>query len=496
MSLYIVSIGGTGAKCVESIIHLAAAGLFGNEKIQILFIDPDESNGNLTRTRETLTTYQACRRAVVESGAAAASWMQPSIEALEVWSPFSGSINKSLGAYFNYESYAFNSPGLGHLFDVLYTPGEREAELDVGFRGRPAIGSAIMSQVKLDNTSQEPWRSLLQRIELDLGVGGGTPRIFICGSIFGGTGASGFPTIGRLLKNKLERSGMSSVKIGGLLMLPYFQFSVPADQDPGAIYARPEQFLLNTEAALRYYQAQPIFDSIYLLGDQEPASVPQFSVGKNTQKNDPHFIELYAALAARHFISQQELQPVVLLSRQSDQRVTWDDIPDKAVVKPSLANAVRFAYLWAANLSPELKDGKGNIKNFQKAAPWFTRFFKPQVLFNRSALPDLNDELQQDILQCIDSWALSFLRWVSLIHGTGGTSRSIQLFRHSFLLNGNGEVPKVTENFPKLVLGADNLEQSKDVTPQAIKEKLMSVSPDPAPGVAGLATALYSLCKP
>ena len=32
MSLYIVSIGGTGAKCVESIIHLAAAGLFGKEK--------------------------------------------------------------------------------------------------------------------------------------------------------------------------------------------------------------------------------------------------------------------------------------------------------------------------------------------------------------------------------------------------------------------------------------------------------------------------------
>ncbi|WP_404785086.1 hypothetical protein [Altericista sp. CCNU0014] len=497
MSLYIVSIGGTGAKCVESIIHLAAAGLLGTEKIQVLFIDPDESNGNLTRARETLATYQACRRAIAQS-TRPTSWMQAPIESLEVWSPFSGSLNKSLGSYFNYESYAFNSPGLGHLFDVLYTQGERDAELDVGFRGRPAIGSAIMSQVKLDTTSQEPWRSLLQSIELDLGAGGGSPRLFICGSIFGGTGASGFPTIGRLLKNKLERSGMSDrVKIGGLLMLPYFQFSVPVEQDPGAIYARPEQFLLNTEAALRYYQAQPIFDSIYLLGDREPASVAQFSIGKNTQRNDPHFIELYAALAARHFLAQTELEPVVLLSRQNDQQVTWDDIPDKAVVKPTLANAVRFAYLWAANLSPELNAGKGNIKNFQKAAPWFSRFFKPQGLFlGGRGMPDLNDEVEQDTLQCINAWCVSFLRWVSLIHGSGGSNRSIQLFRHALLVDANGNVPPVTENFPKLVLGSDNLEQSRDATPQAIKEKLMAIAPDPPPGVAGLATTLYSLCKP
>jgi Tubulin like len=499
MSLYIVSIGGTGAKCVESIIHLAAAGLFGKEKIQVLFIDPDESNGNLTRTRETLATYQAGRRAVSGSGSEL-PWMQTPIEALEVWSPFSGSLNKSLGSYFNYESYAFNSPGLGHLFDILYTPGEREAGLDVGFRGRPAIGSAIMSQVKLNSTSQEPWRSLLQSIELDLGVGGGgsKTRIFICGSIFGGTGASGFPTIGRLLKNKLEKSGMSSsVKIGGLLMLPYFQFSVPANQDPGAIYARPEQFLLNTEAALRYYQAQPIFDSIYLLGDQEPASVSEFSIGKNTQRNDPHFIELYAALAARDFVAQEEMQPVVLLSRQDDQRVTWDDIPDKAVVKPNFANAVRFAYLWVVNLSPELNAGKSNIKNFQKAAPWFSRFFKPQGLFlGGRGMPDLNDELEQDTIQCINGWCQSFLRWVSLIHGSGGSNRSIQLFRQNLLMDSNRGIPQVTENFPKLVLGADNLEQSRDVTPQAIKERLVTLTPDPPTGVAGLATTLYLLCKP
>ena len=60
----------------------------------------------------------------------------------------------------------------------------------------------------------------------------------------------------------------------------------------------------------------------------------------------------------------------------------------------------------------------------------------------------------------------------------------------------SGDVLQVTENFPKLVLGADNLEQSKDVTPQAIKEKLITVMPEPPTGVSGLAATLYGLCKP
>jgi hypothetical protein len=495
MSLYVVSIGGTGARCVEAMIHLAAAGLFDKEKIQILFIDPDESNGNLTRTRETLKTYQDCRTAIAQSGTPT-PWMQTPIEALEVWSPFHGSINKSLGSYFNYESYQFNNPALGHLFDVLYTAGERDAELDVGFRGRPAIGSAIMSQVKLDTSSQEPWRTLIQDIEQELNFGK-FPRIFICGSIFGGTGASGFPTIGRLLKNKLERSGLGDrVKIGGLLMLPYFQFSVPAEQDPGAIYARPEQFLLNTEAALRYYQAQPIFNSIYLLGDQEPAAISQFSIGKNTQKNDPHFIELYAALAARHFLLQAETEPVVLLSRKEEQQVTWDDIPDKAAVKTNLSNAVRFAFLWTANLVPELNRGKSNIGDFQKFAPWFSRFFKPKGLFvGGRGLPDLNDEGQQDTIQKMNAWSVSFLRWIWWIHNSGGNSRSIQLFRHTLFIEKEGQVRQNMDDFPRLVIGADRLEQAKEATPQSLKEQLATQS-DPQPGVAGLATALYSLCKP
>ncbi|MGB8698835.1 MAG: hypothetical protein WCD18_05405 [Thermosynechococcaceae cyanobacterium] len=495
MSLYIVAIGGTGARCVEALIHLAAAGLLTQDRIQVLFIDPDESNGNLTRTRNTLKLYQDCRALVIDS-AVATPWLQTPIESLEVWSPFQDGGNKTLGTFFNYESYRHNNTTLGHLFDVLYTKGERDAELDVGFRGRPAIGAAIMSQVRLERGGRDVWSQLIQNIELDLGQGK-FPRVFLCGSIFGGTGASGFPTIGRLLKNRLDQAKASDrVKLGGLLMLPYFQFSVPPGQDPGDIYARPEQFLLNTEAALRYYQIQGIFKSIYLLGDQDPATIKNFSIGKNNQQNDPHFIELYAALAVRHFFLSEETAPVVLLSRRTAQQITWDDVPDRTQVKTRLANTARFAFLWVANLEPELSQGKANIGEFQKLAPWFSKYFRPKGWFvSGKGLPDLNDDLQQEGIRAIHDWCVSFLQWLGTLHYSGGEVRNVQLFRANLFLDRNGQVLRTTEDFTRLVLGAEGLEQANTASPKALKEQL-ALQSNGAPGSVGLAAALYDLCKP
>ena len=301
MTLYIIAIGGTGARCVEAITQCAATGLFTEEPIKVVFVDADESNGNLSRTSETIKTYQECYELTKNN--AQIPWMKTPIELLSFRSPFSNSTNKTLGSFLNYNSYKNSHPALGHLFDVLYTKDERETPLDVGFRGRPAIGSAIISQVNFDETEQEPCATLIKLIRADLGTGKSV-HIFLCGSIFGGTGASGFPTIGRLLVNKLSRlEGCDRLKIGGLLMLPYFAFLVPNEQDNNSIYARADQFLLNTESALRYYvnEAQSTFDAVYMLGNQNPSNV-KFSIGKNSQCNEPHFIELYAALAAKHFL--------------------------------------------------------------------------------------------------------------------------------------------------------------------------------------------------
>ena len=427
MALYILAIGGTGAKCVESITHLAAAGLFDKEPIRVLFIDPDESNGNLSRSIDTLRLYKSLSEKL--GNHPEFSWLRSPIDYFDTWSPFGDLSNESLARFFNTEVCKFHAPELGHLFDILYTKSEQEAKLDIGFRGRPALGAAVMSQLDLDLLNQEPWSKLISDITIDI-KSGNKPTIFLCGSIFGGTGASGFPTIGRLLANKFENeSRQNQVKLGGLLMLPYFSFPFAPD-DKSQVYANPEYFSLNTRAALDYYatQAKEVFDLIYMLGYPELAKLDEFQPGKNTQKNPSHFIEVYAALAARHFywLDFDKQRPkkgsLALFSVHQPKIISWDDIPDipdisdlpsiphSAKVRDLLTKATRFSRLWKKEFSqlPEDFETAGGAKQFRQRNPWFVTFFPDNSCQKWSKLPSTDVEL----IKIIDSWAEQYSKWI------------------------------------------------------------------------------------
>ncbi len=506
-SLYVIGIGGTGAKCLEAIIQAAAVGLFTDGPIKVLFVDADETNGNLERARRSLSLYQGCYQHL-KGEQRQCAWMQTPITSYlpDIWSPFGKtSLNKNLDSFYGYNNLTQNHPELGNLFNVLFTSEERKADLDVGFRGRPAIGAAIMSQLDLDNLQDEPWASFIQQIKTDAGTGK-SPKIFLCGSIFGGTGAAGLPTLGRLLHNKLgedKENVRAKVKIACLFVLPYFGFSQPTGNEAtDEVYARADQFLLNTEAALRYYSDQhEAFDHIYLLGNQNFSNY-SFSLGKNTQRNEPHFIELYAALAARHFLlnAPDAKSTVILNSRQDKGQLVWSDLPEMTAVQQELVNGARFAYIWLTDFLPELRQAQKGISSFQKAAPWFVEFFRPSQGFlggfldkKGSSLPDFSDRLQQEALDDITAWCRDYLRWLYEMHNCDGDE--IQLFRYKTFANLN--TPSQAEYLSQLVMG-DSREQGlkQQDTVQQLKERLSTIElTPPNQGMAGLAKALYILCR-
>ncbi|MDH6059891.1 hypothetical protein NWP17_05480 [Chrysosporum bergii ANA360D] len=498
MSIYVIGIGGTGAKCIEGIIQIASIGLFGEETFNLLFVDADENNGNLERARNSLKIYQDCQNLGL---ADRHPWMKTKIHFLGLWSPFANtSVNKNLSSFFEYNVLKDDESALGNLFDVLYTSEERNANLDVGFRGRPAIGAAVMSQVKLDSLDHDAWGQLMSQLQKDTGAGK-RPKVFLCGSIFGGTGASGLPTIGRLIHNKLENLKIrTKIDIGCLFVLPYFGFT-PTGNNPETVYARSEQFLLNTEAALRYYgsQAQETFNSVYLLGNQNLSHVKVFSIGKNTQRNDPHFIELYAALAARQFLlnTNPEQKTVVLMNRENLSKLTWKDIPDRQAVNSELVNATRFAFVWLSNVAPELARAKEiGVRNFQKANSWFVKFFPDHFIFrnNQKQEIDFNDPEQQRAIDIITAWCQDYLRWLSLVHQCIG--ENIQLFNANYFNNSNPN----PQHLPDLIIGLgdsrDKTQKSRD-TVQRLKERLNpeNISIVPKLGILGLAKALYYVCR-
>src|SRR3954470_12785432 len=86
---YLIGIGGTGARVVEAVVHACAAGL-GPDELNIFLIDPDDGNGNLSRTKTLLTDYQRCRQAFTQRADDGVHLFHTRLETPEpfVWSIF------------------------------------------------------------------------------------------------------------------------------------------------------------------------------------------------------------------------------------------------------------------------------------------------------------------------------------------------------------------------------------------------------------------------
>ena len=57
MHHFIISIGGTGMRCLESFVHLCAMGMMDDCEIDILTLDTDAENGNRVRVEQLIDQY-------------------------------------------------------------------------------------------------------------------------------------------------------------------------------------------------------------------------------------------------------------------------------------------------------------------------------------------------------------------------------------------------------------------------------------------------------
>jgi len=491
MTLYIIAIGGTGGKIVEAVAHLAAAGIYSvsgsdnSENINVLFVDQDQANGNIAASKKTIDNYEKCSK--IFDGNNDLPLMQSKIEYLEEGLQSTSGENKVKLQEEFYHSYPENDR-VRNLFHVLYSSDERDDELGGGFHGRPAVGAAFITRVIGDRHNQSNWQKFIDKI-LAYVATGKAPRVFLCGSIFGGTGAAGFPTLGRLLLNKLQAEKLrNSVKVGGVLMLPYFQFTTSEQQkSPQAkICAKSEEFILRSEAALRYYATNKDlkFDRFYLLGTPGLTQVSNTEPEGSEQRNTPHFLELYAALALLDFLqignnnqNDNQRNQVFLISREKANAVTWSDIPDEDKVKKKLENAARFAFVWNYAIAHDLEyaiESKG-----PNVVPWSLKFF------DRAKLKSEHKQIEE-----IKNWCQDYLRWLAMIHSETG----VELFNIDYFVQDKAE--KTLKSDSKEVRNefSNLLKSSSSVLINNILERLPRMAKKIKPpngGVVRLAKALY-----
>ena len=408
MGYYAIGIGGTGAKCLESLIHLAAAGMMpdNNEKLHVLFVDPDKANGSLERAVRTLECYKIfSNNPQLEQP----DLLQTKIDSVAnpIFSPFDdGDDDKPrLEKYFDHASLKMAGDGAADLFEVLYSEKERATQLHEGFRGHPSIGAAVMAQTVLGGDG--PWKTFQMEVSKDL-----APKIFLAGSIFGGTGASGFPTIAKLIKIALDGKPINE-QIAGALILPYFTFIDAGGKN--ALKAKAEHFLMNTQAALEYYQRNSknlVYNAIYLMGDNSQLEVEKFALGGKEQQNAQHFVELYAALAAIHFFGNDgpadDGTQYFRLDR-SNNPLNWADMPDGdggVKIQSKLRQLYHFSVAYLDVYKPMLDDiGREQVNG--NDAPWYKDFFER----NQPNGISLNDARTEKSLDNVKDYCEDFLVW-------------------------------------------------------------------------------------
>ena len=422
MKNFIIGIGGTGAKCLEHLLHCCAAGL-GPEQLWAGMIDQDEANGNVSRTKILLSKYINLQNSLRNEGkndlGKDSKLLKTHITSNtdSVWLPLKGA-DPTLAQKIKYDML---KPEVRGLIDCLYDPEERNQNLSEGFRARPNIGAAAM----LASTANEDdpfWSQIYKAI--DAARGGEEVRVFIISSIFGGTGASGFPNIARRIKAvQKEKNVTSNFHLGGALMLPYFTYNVPDENMEGEIYAKPEEFLDQTKGALEYYsklfEYDKIFDQVYVTGWDPLSKLPNFKMGGNLQNNPPLFPELYAALGALKFFSKDNTisqnQEIFHIGKNTSNETMWSDVPNvsgKLNSKEKLAELIRFSFAYNFMYSPALTGTWSKIKKYDNES-WFKRLILKQTYNNDEKQCEIGHEHNQEIISLMKEYSQDVLTWIT-----------------------------------------------------------------------------------
>ena len=289
--VYVLAIGGSGARVLRSLVMLLAAGVEPNAKIIPLIIDPDSGAGNLSQTIELLKLYTQIREeAQVDNADPLVTFSTP-IEMLP-GAGYQVQLDQIAGTKFReYVDLGVAMSGSSQaLLRSLFSKDNLDLEMTIGFKGNPNIGSIVLGQFE-GSDAYKRFFSELQKGDIK------KKSIFIISSIFGGTGASGFPSLLKSLRSSTTL--VSQMRMGALSLLPYFNLENNASSaiDSATFYAK-------TRAALSYYTENIIknadIDDFYFIGDKSPNSYSN-SDGGQTQRNQAHLVELAGALSIIHF---------------------------------------------------------------------------------------------------------------------------------------------------------------------------------------------------
>lgn len=405
MGCYVLAVGGTGNKILESLVYCAAIDGFYTldgegvrrpiPEIHMLSVDVDSACGNTTRAKRAAEYYEDIRQAY-ESYPARHPGFHTAVLA-QRW-------NMNLSR----RAMSVDKLVEGHRRDkllsrTLFSRTESSLEYSEGFRGHPDLGVLFFSDLlnSLDRLRAEgqpdEMNNLMDRMQAEI-ARGEKVKLILCGSIFGGTGASGIPAIARFLRERF-RAGSDLFEIGAMLMLPYYKVPPSSQNEELEIVVKSSTFLDKARTALQYYgmegmirsgegDEKGVFDALYMLGLPMEAFITTriYSTGSQSQENDAHMLEWMATRCISHFFRTgfrgSEAHNIDCYYYQwHTPQLSWQSFDsEEELYRKGYTSLLKAAALFFAELYPSVvKCAAGDRRSCTRipyCAPYFSAFRK------------------------------------------------------------------------------------------------------------------------
>ena len=290
--LYLFAIGGTGSRVLRSLTMMMAAGVkMDVDEVVPIIIDPDASNQNLTDTVQLMNEYRETRKDLSFPQGVETQFFRTELSQIlpNYTLRIQNTNNKKFKQFIDYSSV--QSTSTKAMLKMLFSEKNLDSSMDVGFKGNPNIGSVVLNQIVASGDFTE--------FANNFSAG---DKIFIISSIFGGTGASGFPLLLKTLRTNTVMPNnelINNAEIGAITMLPYFKLAQSTESEIDS-----STFISKTKSALAYYENNIIennsINALYYLAD-DVTNTYDNNEGGSKQRNDAHLIEFLAATAVADF---------------------------------------------------------------------------------------------------------------------------------------------------------------------------------------------------
>lgn len=307
--VFVFCVGGTGIRVMKSIVMLAASGMKTNGyQIVPIIVDPHVDLEEKTRVGNLIADYSRIYNYSTKNGDntfdAMDGFFSTRFVTLDELAQHAGvdtipAVHNSFGDYMNV-GHLNNNDINNYLVKTLFSEANLRNSLSVGFKGNPNVGTVVLN----DMVEKSNWfQSFLTHFA-------NGDRVFIISSIFGGTGASGYPLIEKKVRDADNFPDVKNAIMGAVTVLPYYSLS-----DPKATHSSIDSatFYTKTKSALSYYEHSVKSDYLYYVGEQSLSA--SYTNNEGVQKDSAHFVELVAASALFDFLGRSKPNSMQAMTR-------------------------------------------------------------------------------------------------------------------------------------------------------------------------------------